>query len=237
VSEDLHPSTIVLVHGAWADASSWNGVTPKLAGYPVRAIPNLLRNLTNDAANVAAFLATIAGPIVLVGHSYGGAVITNAATGNANVKALVYVDAFAPDEGETVFPLAGAESAVAGDPSTVFDAVPYPGAPAGDVDLFLKKDVFVGLFASGVATDVAELLYAGQRPLSLSAGTVASGVPAWKTIPSWYVLGDSDKIITPGQQQFMADRAKATITRVDAGHLSMISHPDAVAEVIRHAAA
>ena len=219
MSEDLHPSTIVLVHGAWADASSWNGVAPKLSGYPVRAIPNLLRNLTNDAANVAAFLATITGPIVLVGHSYGGAVITNAATGNANVKALVYVDAFAPDEGETVFPLAGAESAVAADPATVFDAVPYPGAPAGDVDLFLKKEVFVSTFASGVATDAAELLYAGQRPLSLSAGNVPSGVPAWKDIPSWYVLGTKDLIITPDAQNFMATRAHSTITRIPTGHL------------------
>ncbi len=232
------PATIVLIHGAWADGSSWNGVIPQLSrdGYAVRALPNLLRNLTNDAANVASFLSTVNGPVILVGHSYGGAVITNAATGNSNVKALVYVDAFAPDEGETVFPLAGAESAVAADPTTIFDFVPYPGAPEGDVDLYLKKSLFVPTFASGVATDAAELLYAGQRPLSLSAGNTPSGVPAWQTIPSWYVLGTSDKIIVPAQQQLMAERAKATITRVDAGHLSMISHPDAVTEVIREAA-
>ena len=232
------PATIVLIHGAWADGSSWNGVTPQLSrdGYTVRVPPNLLRSLPNDAANVAGFLSTIDGPIILVGHSYGGAVITNAATGNSNVKALVYVDAFAPDEGETVFPLAGAESAVAADPTTIFDFVPYPGAPEGDVDLYLKKNLFVPTFASGVATDTAELLYASQRPLSLSAGNAPSGAPAWKTIRSWCVLGTSDKIIMPAQQQFMAERAKATITRVDAGHLSMISHPDAVTDVIRQAA-
>ena len=230
--------TIVLIHGAWADGSSWNGVTPLLSrdGYTVRVPPNLLRSLSNDAANVSDFLSTIEGPIILVGHSYGGAVITNAANGNNNIKALVYIDAFAPDEGEMVFPLAGAESAAAADPTTIFDFVPYPGSPEGDVDLYLKKSLFIPTFASGVATDVAELLYASQRPLSLSAGNAPSGAPAWKTIPSWFLLGTSDKIITPAQQQLMAERAKSTITRVDAGHLSMISHPDVAADVIRQAA-
>jgi pimeloyl-ACP methyl ester carboxylesterase len=237
VSDD-QMATIVLIHGAWADGSSWNNVTPQLSrdGYTVRVPPNLLRSLSNDAANVADFLSTIAGPIILAGHSYGGAVITNAATGNPNVKALVYVDAFAPDEGETVFPLAGADSAVAVDPTTVFDFVPYPGSPEGDVDLYLKKSLFVPTFASGVATETAELFYASQRPLSLSAGNAPSGAPAWKTIPSWYVLGTADQIITPAQQQLMAERAKSTITRVDAGHLSMITQADAVADVIRQAA-
>jgi pimeloyl-ACP methyl ester carboxylesterase len=237
VSEDAKP-TIVLIHGAWADGSSWNAVTPDLTrdGYAVRIPPNLLRSLSNDAANVAGFLSTIGGPIILVGHSYGGAVITNAATGNANIKALVYVDAFAPDQGEMVFPLAGADSAVAVDPTTVFDFVPYPGAPEGDVDLYLKKNVFVPTFASGVPTAAAELLYASQRPLSFSAGNGPSGVPAWKSIRSWCVLGTGDKIIVPAQQQLMAERAKSTITRVDAGHLSMISHPEVVIEVIRQAA-
>ena len=232
------PATIVLVHGAWADGSSWNAVTPHLSreGYTVRVPPNLLRNLSNDAANIAAFLSTLSGPIILVGHSYGGAVITNAATGNSNIKALVYVDAFAPDEGESVFPLAGADSAAAADPATIFDIVPYPGGPDGDVDLYLKKSLFVPTFASGVATDTAELLYPSQRPLSLSAGNAPSGPPAWKSIRSWYVLGTSDKIVVPAQQQMMAERAKAAITPVDAGHLSMISHPDVVTDVIRQAA-
>ena len=231
-------ATIVLIHGAWADGSSWNGVIPLLSGdgFTVRVPPNLLRSLANDAANVAEFLSTIDGPIVLVGHSYGGAVITNAATANDQVKALVYVDAFAPDEGEAVFPLAGAESAAAADPTTVFDFVPYPGSPDGDVDLYLKRSLFVPTFASGVATEMAEILYATQRPLSLSAGNAPSGAPAWKTIPSWYVLGTSDKIITPAQQQLMAERATSTITRVGAGHLSMISHPDVVSDAIRQAA-
>lgn len=236
--ESQSQATIVLVHGAWADGSSWNGVTPLLTrdGYTVRVPPNLLRSLPNDADNIASFLATISGPIILVGHSYGGAVITNAAMNNSNIKALVYVDAFAPDEGEMVFPLAGAESAAAADPTTIFDFVPYPNAPEGDVDLYLKKSLFIPTFANGVPTETAELLYAGQRPLSLSAGNAPSGSPAWKTIRSWYVLGTLDNIITPGQQQMMAERAKSEITRVDAGHLSMISQPEIVADVIRQAA-
>ena len=230
--------TVVLVHGAWADGSSWNGVVERLQhdGYPVRVPPNPLRSLPGDSATIASFLATIAGPIVLVGHSYGGAVITNAATGNANVKALVYVDAFAPEQGETVLPLSGSGSALAVDPTTVFDFVPYPGAPAGDIDLYLKQNLFLHSFANGVPTRTAQLLYAAQRPLALSAGNEPSGAPAWKTIPSWYVLGTADNIITPSQQLFMAHRAKSTIVRVNAGHLSMVSHPDDVADVITRAA-
>jgi pimeloyl-ACP methyl ester carboxylesterase len=226
--------TIVLVHGAWADGSSWNAVTARLVhhGYPVRVPPNPLRSLPGDSATIRDFLSTIAGPIVLVGHSYGGAVITNAATGNPNVKALVYVDAFAPDTGETIFPLAGPDSALAADPATVFDFVPYPGAPAGDVDLYLKRTVFLTSFANGVPPVTAELLYAGQRPIAFSAGNQPSGAPAWQAIPSWYVLGTQDLVIPPAQQRFMATRAGSEITEVKAGHLSMVSRPAAVTDVI-----
>ena len=230
--------TVVLVHGAWADGSSWNAVVQRLqrAGYPVRVPPNPLRGLSLDSATISSFLSTIAGPVVLVGHSYGGAVITNAATGNANVKALVYVDAFAPAEGESIFPLSGADSALAVDPATVFDFVPYPGGPAGDVDLYLKHDVFLTSFASGIPAATAELLYAAQRPLALSAGNASSGVPAWKTIPSWYLVGTQDKIITPVQQRFMAQRAHAHTVQVRAGHLSLISQPGPVGDLIVAAA-
>jgi pimeloyl-ACP methyl ester carboxylesterase len=226
--------TIVLVHGAWADGSSWNGVTERLqrAGYPVRVPPNPLRNLTTDSETIADFLSTLTGPIVLVGHSYGGAVITNAATGNPNVKALVYVNAFAPAEGEAVFPLAGADSVLNGDPATIFDFVPYPAAPPGDVDLYLKQDVFLTSFAAGVPRDEALLLYAAQRPIALSAGSVPSGVPAWETIPSWYVLGTEDQIITPEAQLSMAERAGSEITEVKVGHLSLIIRPQVVFDVI-----
>jgi pimeloyl-ACP methyl ester carboxylesterase len=230
--------TIVLVHGAWADGSSWNEVTKRLLrdGYSVRIPPNNLRSLPDDSATIADFLGTLSGPIVLVGHSYGGAVITNAATGNPAVKALVYVDAFAPDEGETVLPLAGPDSALAVDPTTVFDFVPYPNAPAGDIDLYLKRDTFFTSFANGVDRDTTALLYAGQRPWALSAGSQPAGVPAWKTIPSWYALGTKDKVIPPAQQRFMAERAGARIVEVNAGHLSMISRPGPVTDVIERAA-
>jgi pimeloyl-ACP methyl ester carboxylesterase len=230
--------TIVLVHGAWADGSSWNAVAQRLQhkGYPVRMPPNPLRSLPGDSATVADFLSTLTGPIVVVGHSYGGAVITNAATGNPNVKALVYVDAFAPDDGETVLPLAGPDSALAVDPTTVFDFVPYPGAPPGDVDLYLKPSVFLTSFANGVPPHTASLLYAAQRPFAFSAGNQPSGVPAWQTIPSWYALGTQDLIIPPAQQRFMAERAGAQIVEVKAGHLSMITRPAPITDLIITAA-
>ena len=229
--------TVVLVHGAWADGSSWAGVTRRLLddGYTVRVPPNPLRSISNDAGTIRNFLNTLSGPIVLVGHSYGGAVITNAATGNPNVKALVYVDAFAPAQGEAIFPLAGADSALAVDPTTVFDFVPYPGAPPGDVDLYLKHDTFVTSFASGVPRRQAENLYPSQRPLTLSAGSEPSGVPAYATIPSWYVLGTRDRIITPSAQEFMAVRAHSTITRIKAGHLGLLTKPGTVTKVIERA--
>jgi pimeloyl-ACP methyl ester carboxylesterase len=230
--------TIVLVHGAWADGSSWNAVTSRLLdeGFVVRVPPNPLRSVPGDAKTIADFLSTISGPIILAGHSYGGAVITNAALGNPNVKALVFVDAFAPAEGETVFQLSGPDSALSGDPATTFDAVPYPGAPAGDVDLYIQKDVFLQSFANGVPAEMANILYTIQRPFAESAGAEPSGKPAWETIPSWWVLGTDDKIIPPAQQQFMAKRANSKITEVEAGHLSLITRPDVVADVILDAA-
>lgn len=230
--------TVVLVHGAWADSSSWTDVIVKLqrAGYLVLAPPNPLRSLSGDATYLRTFLATVPGPIVLVGHSYGGAVITNAATGNPNVKALVYVDAFAPDQGEAVFGLSGADSALAVDPLTVFDLRPYPGAPAGDFDVYLKPEVVADSFAPDVSRRTAAVIAATQRPLTLSAGSEPSGVPAWKTIPSWWLLGTQDKIITPTAQRFMAERAHSRIVPVRASHVSLISKPGAVADLVAAAA-
>jgi pimeloyl-ACP methyl ester carboxylesterase len=230
--------TIVLVHGAWADASSWSGEIERLqrAGYVVRAVPNPLRGLTIDAATVAGFLATIAGPVVLVGHSYGGAVITNAAAGNPNVKALVYVDAFVPDVGEAATALTGAGSVLAADPATVFDFVPYPDAPAGDADLYLKRSVFVHSFASDLPAREASVLWATQRPASAFGLGTPSTAAAWKTIPSWYLLGTRDSVITPAEQLFMAHRAHARIVRVAASHVSLISHPAETTALIEAAA-
>jgi pimeloyl-ACP methyl ester carboxylesterase len=148
------------------------------------------------------------------------------------VKALVYVDAFAPEQGETILPLLGPDSALAADPATVFDFVPYPGAPPGDIHLYRKRDVFLTSFANGVPSATAQLLYATQRPITLSAGNQPSGVPAFRTIPSWCLLGAQDKVIPPAQQRFMAQRAGAKVVEVRAGHLAMISRPDVTTDLI-----
>ncbi len=235
--------TIVLEHGAWADASSWNGVISILQheNYTVYAPPDPLRSLTGDATYLADFLSTIPGPIVLVGHSYGGAVITNAATGNPNVKALVYIDAFIPAQGETVFGLTSAQPGSCLNPQTSFNVVPYPGGPPGDLDAYLKVGPngtypgFAQCFANGVPRQQAAELAVGQRPIALSAGSEPSGVPAWTTIPSWALIGTADHVIPPAELTFMATRANSHIRYVNAGHLSMISHPAAAASLINEA--
>ncbi len=237
---------IVLEHGAWADSSSWDAVIRILTreGFTVYAPPNPLQGLTADASYLHDFLtenAALAGkPVVLVGHSYGGAVITDAAVGDPEVKALVYVDAFIPAKGESIGALLarpqGAGSCIGGNPATVFDPVPFPGAPKGDVDLYLQPGKFPGCFASGLSASEAAVLAATQRPLAASAVAEVSGTPAWKTIPSWAVVGTADKVIPPALLTFMADRARARITDVNAGHLSLISKAGIVAGVIVRAA-
>ena len=235
---------IVLEHGAWAGSSSWNGEIRLLQddGFTVYAPPNPLRGLSYDSAYLHDFLtenpALQGKPVVLVGHSYGGAVITNAAVGDPEVKALVYVDAFIPAEGESIGQLLNAQpgSCLGGNPADVFDLVPYPGGPAGDVDTYIKPSLFAGCFASGLAAGVAASLAATQQPLAASAVTEPSGPPAWQTIPSWAVIGTADKVIPPAELRFMAARADARITYVDAGHLSLISDPGVVTRVIIDAA-
>ncbi|WP_211174792.1 alpha/beta fold hydrolase [Pseudonocardia xinjiangensis] len=231
--------TVVLVHGAWADASSWDGEVSALRkqGYDVRAIANPLENLTTDAEYVKSFLSTLSGPIVLAGHSYGGAVITNAAVDNPNIKALVYIDAAAPDVGETNGSLSGADSVLKTNPDgKLFDKVPYPGAPAGAVDLYLKQDIFVHNFGSDLPPDLATQLWATQRAASTSAFDTPSKYAAWKTIPSWYFISSGDQIITPTSEKAMAQRAHSHVTLFDGGsHLTLISHPDAVTAVIQQA--
>jgi pimeloyl-ACP methyl ester carboxylesterase len=234
--------TIVLVHGAWADGSSWNAVSTELQGqgFTVLTPSNLLRGVTSDAPYVASFLAQrTKGPVVLVGHSYGGFVITNAALAGGDVKALVYVDAFMPDEGETTFVVLGdSGSALAvPDPTTVLDVVGYPGAPEGDADAYLKPDVVHTAFAPDLPEADRWLIAASQRPLTLAANTLPSGVPAWKTLPSWAVIGTEDRIIPPAAQRRMAGRAGATITEVDSSHVSMVSHPDVSVAAILDAVA
>jgi pimeloyl-ACP methyl ester carboxylesterase len=228
--------TIVLVHGAFADASGWYGVIPKLKarGYNVIAPPNPLRSIKTDAASVAGLLASIKGPIVLVGHSYGGAVITNAAQGSGNVKALVYVDGFALDEGESA---ASISDHFPGDKLVTALAPPVP-LPDGGQDLYISEEKFHAQFAADVPADLANLMFVTQRPLTVAAVTEASGPPAWKTIPSWFIYGSADKAIPLGALELMAKRANPReIVVIDGGsHVVMVSQPDAVAALILRAA-
>ena len=229
--------TIVLVHGAWANGSSWNGVVRRLQadGYTVNVPANPLQGLAYDPAYLADFLQSISGPIVLVGHSYGGAVITNAATGDTQVKALVYVDAFAPDQGQTIGQLVSSvpgSCVVATDPTTIFNLATYPGAPSGVFDAYYKQNLFPACFANGLPLREARVLAATAEPLSTIALSQKSGVPAWKTIPSWAVVGTADRVIPPALQLAMARHAHARITKVRAPHLSMISDPGVVTRVI-----
>jgi pimeloyl-ACP methyl ester carboxylesterase len=226
--------TVVLVHGAWADASSWDGVIARLQadGFPTVAVANPLRSLSGDAAYVASVLASIKGPIVLVGHSYGGAVISEAAVGNANVKALVYVDAFAPAAGESVLQLAGMNPG--SELPTAITEVPYSEGSTGQagVDVYIKSADFRSAFAADVPAATARLMAVTQRPIALAALMEQASTPAWASIPSWYLVGLDDKAIPPATQEFMARRAKSHVVEIQSSHASLVSHPDAVVNLI-----
>ena len=233
--------TIVLVHGAWADGSSWDAVASELQSqdFTVYGPTNLLRGAA-DWAYVSSFLAQrTSGPVVLVGHSYGGFVITNAATEGGDVKALVFVDAFAPDEGETVFQILGGSGSAFDipDPTAVFDIVGYPGGPDGDAEAFLKPDTVHNSFAQDLPEADRWLIVESQRPITLSANTTPSGPAAWKSLPSWTVVGTEDRVIPPDTQRHMAERAGATVTEVAGSHVSMVSHPQATIDAILAAVA
>jgi pimeloyl-ACP methyl ester carboxylesterase len=225
--------TIVLVHGGWADASSWNAVTQRLQddGYTVIAPANPLRGVQSDSAYLSSVLAAITGPIVLVGHSYGGVLITNAATENPNVKALVYVAAFAPDQGETVGQiLAMNPGSQAAPPNLTFQ--PYPGG----VDVYITPSAFHSVFCADLPAKTAAVMAANQRPIEATALGEPSGAPAWKTIPSWYLVANNDQAIPPATERFMAKRAGATTVAIASSHVAMISHPAVVTGLILEAA-
>jgi pimeloyl-ACP methyl ester carboxylesterase len=230
MSENSDKPAIVLVHGAWADSTSWNTVIPELvaAGFQVYAPPNPLRGVASDAASIAAFVKTLPGPVILVGHSYGGTVITVAAPGNANVKALVYIDAFVPDEGETVTGLLSG-----GPPPPADFLIPVPLGTTGDADMYLNPKYYGAVFASDIPAPAASLMAITQRPLTGSSfDEKTPGPVGWKTLPSWYVLGDADLVIPPPLQLMMAERAKSTITHVNGSHPSMVQHPEATVAAI-----
>jgi pimeloyl-ACP methyl ester carboxylesterase len=227
--------TIVLVHGAFAESSSWNGVAGKLlaSGYPVIAVANPLRSVKSDAAYVAEVVDSIKGPVILVGHSYGGAVITGAAAGKSNVKALIYVAAFAPEAGETAV---GLSSKFPG--STLGPTLAPPVMLAGGgKDLYIQQEKFQVQFAADVPAAEAKLMAATQRPITEAALNEASGAPAWKTIPSWFFFGSLDKNIPRAAHAFMAQRAgsKKTVEIKGASHVVMISHPEPLVKLIEEA--
>lgn len=229
--------TVVLVHGAFADSSGWNTVAGRLLadGYPVLAFSNPLRGPTLDAEYLRQTLSAISGPVVLVGHSYGGFVITNAAAGNPNVKSLVYVAAYAPDAGETV----GSANALGSGSTEVTDHLlvrPFPGAQPGDADAYIDPVYFPRLFAQDLPPATARVLAATQRPGAIAALVTPSGTPAWKTVPSWYLVARQDRIIPPEAERVMAARAGAATVEIDSSHVAMISHPDVVIRLIKAAA-
>jgi pimeloyl-ACP methyl ester carboxylesterase len=229
--------TVVLVHGAFAESSSWNRVVAKLLakGYPVVAVANPLRGVKSDASYLASALDAIAGPVILVGHSYGGNVISVAASGKSNVKALVYVSGLAPDLGESASALVGKFPG-----STLGPTLAPPVTLAdGSKDLYILQEKFHAQFAADVPAAEAKLMAATQRPIVAAAFDEPAGTPAWKTIPSWFLYGSLDKNIPPAVHAFLAQRAgaKKTVEIKGASHVVMMSHPDALVTLIDDAAA
>jgi pimeloyl-ACP methyl ester carboxylesterase len=235
---DSAAATVVLVHGAFADASGFGGVIRELssAGHEVVAPPNPLRSVAFDASAVSAVVKAIEGPVLLVGHSYGGAVITQAGADLDNVVGLVYVAAFGIDVGESCASVQGPY------PPSMLASTSYPtpydaaGAPSGP-DLYIRKDQFRETFCADVPVDVAEVMYATQRPLSLAALTENATKAAWKTKPSWYLVSQRDNAIPPDAERFMAQRMGAVTDEIDGSHTAFIAQPVRVAGFIRKALA
>jgi len=238
MADNANKPTIVIVHGAWTDASSFGEVQQILSaeGYSVLEFANPLRSLQGDTNYLSTFIESrTSGPVVLVGHSYGGALIGSAASSIERVTGLVYVNAFVPIEGESLLDLLNSAGPV--DPSQLFDMAPYPGAPEGDLDLYIQRAPFEPAFATGLSPEQQDSFFAKQRPITFSAvGAPLSGTQAWETRPSWYVAGTVDGSIPLTLQLRMAERAGAKVTQVDAGHLSMVTHAREVANVVEEAA-
>lgn len=226
---------IILVHGAFAESSSWTGVIARLekSGYRVIAAANGLRSVKQDAAPISALVHSIHGPVILVGHSYGGPVITAAAEGNANVKALVYVSAFAPEVGENALQLSGKFPG-----STLGDTLTSVLLADGGEDLYVESSKFHHQFAGDVPDSAAATMAATQRPVTKAALSEPTAVATWKTIPNYAIYGTADRNIPPAAMKFMAERAhsKKTVVVSGASHSIMVSHPDEVEALIELAA-
>jgi pimeloyl-ACP methyl ester carboxylesterase len=232
--QDGFRPTVVLVHGAFADASSWNGVIERLQadGVQVTAPPNPLRGISIDSTYVANFLDQIPGPVLAVGHSYGGAVITNAATNADNVVGLVYVAAFAPDEGERLIEIENdSRDSVL---NTALMPLQYPTGQGEEtaVEFAIDPAKFHDAFAADLPVDQTAVMAATQRPIAELAFSESTREPAWKNLPSWAVVPTGDKAVGADAVRSMAERAGATITEVEGSHVPMVSQPEVVADVI-----
>jgi pimeloyl-ACP methyl ester carboxylesterase len=229
--------TIVLIHGAFADASGWLDVASGLRerGYPVFAPANPLRGVAADGDYIRTFISTIEGPVVLVGHSYGGCVITNASAGAPTVKALVYIAAYAPDEGETLTE-AGTLGGGSTDLTKHLVLRPYPGALDGDADGYIDPEFFHELFCADVDAKMAAFMAISQRGVAVSGLVTPSGVPGWRTIPSWYLVSADDATIPPAAERAMAARMGAHTVELPSSHVAMISHAAESIELIVAAA-
>jgi pimeloyl-ACP methyl ester carboxylesterase len=229
--QDGSQATVVLVHGAFAESASWNDVISRLQdqGYTVIAAANPIRSVSGDAEFVASIFEAVEGPIVAVGHSYGGTVITNAVRDSENVEALVYVAGYAPEEGESALELSGRFPG-----STLGDTLWTVPLSDGSTDLYIQQEKYHRQFAEDVPAKQTTLMAVGQRPLRDVAANEASGPPAWKSIPSWFVFGELDKNIPVAAHRFMAERAGAReVMEIEgASHAVGVSHPDEVTDVI-----
>jgi pimeloyl-ACP methyl ester carboxylesterase len=231
--------TVVLVHGAFADASSWNGVIERLQakGIEVKAPANPLRGISIDSAYVAGFIEETDGPVIAVGHSYGGAVISNAAKQAKNVVGLVYVAAFAPEEGEALGQVEdGSKDSVL---NSALVPLHYPSENGGEpaVEFAIDPEKFQDAFAADLSAEETAVMAATQRPVAEVAFSEPNGPPAWKELPSWAVVATGDKAAGADVVRSMAERAGATITEIDASHVVMVSQPGAVTDVISQALA
>jgi pimeloyl-ACP methyl ester carboxylesterase len=224
-------TNIVLVHGFWADGTSWSKVIPILrnAGHQVLAVQLPLHSVADDVATVKRALEQLGGPIILVGHSYGGFVITNAAYNNPNVKGLVYVAALAPDEGET------GNDYVKTWPKEFIETGVGNVKPDSGGFLFIAQDKFHELFAQDVDGAEADIMAAVQKPPNQSMFAEKSGPPAWKQLPAWFQVSENDRVIYPGAERNFAERMNATTLSLNSSHASLVSHPSEIAELILNA--
>jgi pimeloyl-ACP methyl ester carboxylesterase len=221
--------TIVLVHGAWADGTGWQHVIPLLErdGYTVIAVQNPLSSLADDIATTKRVIDAQKGPVVVAAHSYGGAVMTGAASGAANVKALVFFAAFAPDAGESIGAASAKFPATVGSTSFRPDAAGY---------LYIDRAKFHQFFCGDVPEAEARIMAAAQKPLNSAIFGQTLDNPAWKTIPSWYMVSQDDLMINPDQERFYAKRMHAKTSEIKASHVAVVSHPVEVTKLIEEAA-